>query len=304
MENRSLPIVLVVYLDKDEFLAEQFLDELSFLRESEMVDLQRWFLSERYTDRETVERFQTRISRANIIIVLGSRYLSQSSELRALLTNAIREYRKGNIVIPIILTPMTSNETGWLREFNEQPLPRSASSMFGERESADMDSLYHEVVNEVVERLIETFFTKPHRGISQKTVFISYSRRNFKRANVIRLATQRLGYKTWMDKYSIVGGQNWVNRIDKGIRDSWCLLLIWSDHARSSEFVNYEWAFAMGNQTCVIPVMIEKAKVHPRLAIINYLGWQNLTSAHYPWHELEQALSDAEWNYNNGTCNS
>jgi hypothetical protein len=304
MEDRSLPVVLVVYIDKDEFLAEQFFNELSFLRESEMVELQRWFLSERYTDRETVERFQTRINKANIIIVLGSRYLSQSSELRSLLTNAIYEYRKNNIVIPVILTPMTRDETGWLREFNEQPLPRSASSMFGERESTDADALYHDVVNEVVEKLIATFFPKPHRGISQKTVFISYSRKNFRRANVIRLATQRLGYKTWMDKKNIVGGQNWVNRIDKGIRGSWCLLLIWSDHARSSEYVNYEWAFAMGHQTCVIPIMIEQAKVHPRLTTINYLGWHNLTSAHYPWHDLEQALNDAEWNYNNGTCNS
>lgn len=173
MENRSLPIVLVVYLDKDEFLAEQFLDELSFLRESEMVDLQRWFLSERYKDRETVEKFQTRLNRANVIIVLGSRYLSQSLELRSLLTRAVFESSKNNVVIPIILTPMTREETGWLREFSEKPLPKSASSMFGERESTDMDSLYHEVVNEVVERLIETFFTKPHRGISQKNGIIS-----------------------------------------------------------------------------------------------------------------------------------
>lgn len=303
METRSLPIVLVVFMNKDEFLAEQFLDELSFLVESESINLQRWFLSENYLDQDTTDKFRTRIKRSNLIIVLGSRNLSDSQKLRSLLWETIFENKKTNIVIPVILTPMNSNQAGWMREFNEQPFPRSATSVFGERESTDTDAIYHEIVDEIVEKLIVTFFQKPNRGISQKTVFISYSRKNFRRANVIRLAVQRLGYKTWMDKNNMVGGQNWVSRIDQAIRDSWCLLLIWSNHARLSEYVNYEWAFAMGNQTCVIPIMIEKAKVHPRLIIKNYLGWQNLTSAHYPWHELQQALDYAEQNYP-GSCNS
>jgi hypothetical protein len=304
MENRTLPITLVVYMDKDEFLAEQFIDELSFLAESRVINLQRWFMSERFVDRETTERFQSRINRANLIIILGSRNLTDSQELRSLLISTIFESQKSNLVIPIILTPMGNNEMGWLREFNQQFLPQIATSVFGDRESTDTDAIYHEVVNEIVEKLIATFFQRPYRGISQKTVFISYSRKNFRRANVIRLAAHGLGYKTWMDKNNMVGGQNWVNRIDRAIRGSWCLLLIWSNHARLSEYVNYEWSFAMGNQTCVIPIMIEKAKVHPRLTIINYLGWQNLTSSHYPWHELQQALDNAELDYKNGTCNS
>ena len=304
MENRSLPTILVVYMDQDEFLAEKFMDELSFLEESNMVDLQRWFLSERYLDAQNVERFRTRIARANLIIVLGSRNLSRASELNSLLVRTVSQLQKRNLVIPIVLVSVGPDDLGWMSEYFGENLPRSASAVFGERESTDTDDIYSEIVEKIVEKLIESSSPRPYRGISNKTVFISYARKNYKRANVIRLAIQQLGYKTWMDKHNMVGGQNWVNRIDKGIRDSWCLLLIWSSHAQKSEYVNYEWAFAMGNSTCVIPIIIEKTGVHPRLTMINYLGWHNLRTKHYPWYQLENALNNAEQNYRNGVCNS
>jgi hypothetical protein len=168
-----------------------------------------------------------------------------------------------------------------------------------------MEGVFAEITENIFLQLIQKIF-RP-RGVSVGTkskVFISYARANYQAAQAVRGFLAGQNYVTWMDKYNIKGGQNWVNSIDAGLRESWAVVLLLSHAAKASEYVSYEWSFAFGANTCVIPVMIENVNLHPRLAWINALNWYPFPHTHYPWVELVDALDDSKIKAASGMCNT
>ncbi|HXA20527.1 MAG TPA: toll/interleukin-1 receptor domain-containing protein [Thermoanaerobaculia bacterium] len=121
-----------------------------------------------------------------------------------------------------------------------------------------------------------------------KHVFVSYARedRNFAADLTRRLrASQRT---PWQDLRDLRGGYDWREAIDDALREAEVLVVVMSPRATRSQYVTYEWAFALGAGVRVIPVLREKTRLHPRLAGFHYIDFT--TGRGTPWVDLWKAL--------------
>jgi tetratricopeptide (TPR) repeat protein len=103
-------------------------------------------------------------------------------------------------------------------------------------------------------------------------VFISYRHTESVYAQLLALELDRAGYGYWWDD-NLEAGTNWSASIDEQIRGALALILLLSPDAQASEYVTYEWSFALGAQIPVLPVLIKPLDkpIHPRLGSIQYI---------------------------------
>src|SRR5438105_12745722 len=87
-------------------------------------------------------------------------------------------------------------------------------------------------------------------------IFISYARNTPDTVFVDRLeADLRVqGFRTWVDRSKLEGGQNWPDEIQKAIDGCQVLLVVLSDEAADSDYVKNEYRYAQGQHKRVIPV--------------------------------------------------
>src|ERR1035437_8588794 len=120
-------------------------------------------------------------------------------------------------------------------------------------------------------------------------VFISYNQSDSDFAAVLMTELEKASIDTWLDKRRLRPGQDWSQEIDEGIRDSFALVVVMSREAKLSEYVAYEWSFAVGAKIPVIPVVLEKIELHPRLARFQNLDFTSKRVR--PWDELVKDLT-------------
>ena len=90
-------------------------------------------------------------------------------------------------------------------------------------------------------------------------IFISYSRVERSRAELLARAFQELGFSVWWDP-QISAGEKWANEIEKALNDSKCVVVLWSENSVASDWVNDEAAYGR-ELNKLLPVMIEDVKV-------------------------------------------
>ena len=95
-------------------------------------------------------------------------------------------------------------------------------------------------------------------------VFISYARKDAEFAETLRGRVEDAEFDVWMDSI-LPAGFDWRQEIDQAIRQAFVVLLVVTPDSRASEYVTYEWAFALGLGLKVIPVVYKPTTLHPRL---------------------------------------
>jgi hypothetical protein len=98
-------------------------------------------------------------------------------------------------------------------------------------------------------------------------VFISYSRQDSATVEPLVEALRARGYRVFFDKASIQVGENWKGRLGKAVRGARVCLLCWSEHARASEFVSFEYARAQGLGRRVLPWLLDGAPLPQMIEI-------------------------------------
>lgn len=116
-----------------------------------------------------------------------------------------------------------------------------------------------------------------------KQVFISYKHDDGDFAENVKGRLEKAGFAVWIDD-SLPAGEEWRLAIDRAIRESVAVIVIMTPDARGSEYVTYEWAFALGEGKPVIPVMLRKTELHPRLEALQYLDFSQRRGR--PWDTL------------------
>ncbi|MDX2141423.1 MAG: HEAT repeat domain-containing protein [Chloroflexota bacterium] len=128
-------------------------------------------------------------------------------------------------------------------------------------------------------------------------VFVSYSRSNKAfvdelRAQHARLKTElNLDFDLWIDEHRIKVGTGWTAEIDRNIRESFAIVLVISKASLESRYVNYEWAFGLGAEKVLLPVLLEPTILPLMLQNLNYLDF---TDNRRDWVTLLQGLYDAQ----------
>jgi hypothetical protein len=123
-------------------------------------------------------------------------------------------------------------------------------------------------------------------------VFISYKRTTANRRLVGRMSgrLRDAGFEVWVDTRRLRAGQDWREEIDQAIREALALIVILTLEAVASQYVTYEWAFAMGVGIPVIPILREQTELHPRLVGLHYLDFTVGDSLH--WEDLIERLEE------------
>jgi len=119
-------------------------------------------------------------------------------------------------------------------------------------------------------------------------VFLSYSRTDSERIQPLLHELRRLGYSVFFDVQSIDPGQQWKKRLDQSIRASRTLVLCWSEHARGSDYITFEYSRAESLGKPIFPWLLDQTPLPAMLELqgINdpdgakvaaalgpYLGW-------------------------------
>lgn len=107
-------------------------------------------------------------------------------------------------------------------------------------------------------------------------------------AELLKLKLEKEGLSAWIDIERLPVGEDWRHEIDNAIKSAAALIVIMSPDSRQSEYVTYEWAFAWGHGTSVIPILLKETSMHPRLSSLQYLDFTNRIAR--PWDKLIAAM--------------
>lgn len=186
-------------------------------------------------------------------------------------------------VIPIIAKPCPWHGTvSWVENWEIFPRQRQALSAFAPEKQASI--LYD--LRGYVRRLLERSAYHALEELKDElplTAFISYSREDGDFADLMSMQLNKHGIQTWLDMGNILVGDNWKLQIKDAIDQSDCLILILSPNSLTSEFVIFEWAYAMGRNKEIFPVVLRDISnlIHPILEDIQYKDFSDRTLR--PW---------------------
>ena len=106
-------------------------------------------------------------------------------------------------------------------------------------------------------------------------VFISYKREDREFVTLLEQIISSHGLQVWTDA-QIEAGEEWRIRIDEAIKNCFALTVLMTPSARASEYVTYEWSYALGMGKPVIPMIYKPTQqLHPKLSIYQALNLAN-----------------------------
>src|SRR5688572_18413647 len=119
-------------------------------------------------------------------------------------------------------------------------------------------------------------------------VFISYSHEDRDFAEIVIGEIKKAKIASWIDSEQLRAGKDWQQQIDDSIRQSFVVLVIMTPDAKKSEYVTYEWSFALGASIPVIPIMRENVDIHSRLKNVQSFDF---TGKYRPFTDLITELN-------------
>jgi hypothetical protein len=120
-------------------------------------------------------------------------------------------------------------------------------------------------------------------------VFVSHSSKDKEKAKFLAKDLENLGYKVWFDSNEIEGSEDWIKEIEKGVDTSSVMVVIWTENAANSVWVEREIARADDQKKPVIPLVFDDAKITSiLLQRIQYLDFRQ--GYHAPFQELVSLL--------------
>jgi hypothetical protein len=130
-------------------------------------------------------------------------------------------------------------------------------------------------------------------------IFISYKRQSFEFASNLEIRLRHQGFVTFLDE-QIDAGELWKEVIDNALAQSTAVVVVVTPEALRSQYVTYEWSYALGMRKKIVPLILEPLgaddpKLHPRLDDRNYRNFQAPTAA--DWDRLFADLHRIEDQY-------
>ena len=129
-------------------------------------------------------------------------------------------------------------------------------------------------------------------GKASPMVFISYAKEDIAFAKDVKRNLEAANFKVWMDENMIQAGDEWRNKIDMAISDSFSLIVILTPESYKSLYVTYEWAYAKGKKKKITPILHKPSPndIHPRLTALHYIDFTGTDVL--PWQLLVTDISE------------
>ncbi|WP_162344136.1 TIR domain-containing protein [Cyclobacterium salsum] len=113
----------------------------------------------------------------------------------------------------------------------------------------------------------------------ESSIFLSYSRNDISTVLQIQTLFREQGVQVWIDKESIYAGENWPKAIGEGIAKQNIFMLLWSEHAAKSHFVEFEWNTALALKKKIFPVLLDGSPLPPSLQAIQAIEYDLLSAS-------------------------
>ena len=101
------------------------------------------------------------------------------------------------------------------------------------------------------------------------TIFISYCRVDAPSVQPLAEALRADGIHVWRDVDNLYGGEHWPRVIGEAVAAADLVLLVWSQHAAASHFVDQEWNTAVAQRKAMLPCLLDATPLPPALSAIN-----------------------------------
>lgn len=130
-------------------------------------------------------------------------------------------------------------------------------------------------------------------------VFVSYNVKDREQAKRIYDTLRKAKRLGWMAPFDIRPGGDWSQAIDHALRTAGAVIVVLTPNAVASEYVTYEWSFALGAGKPVVPILMKPIQhCHPRLSKLQHVDF---TKPRQSWarliHRILTELSVAETNF-------
>jgi hypothetical protein len=286
----KLPLVFISYAHRDRDYVDRLLIHLSPLSMRGLITT--------YDDTKIEvggdwkNELERTIGAATVaILVVSPDYLASEFINNVQVPSLLERRESGELlVIPLIVEPSIWSEVPWLRKFKAWP---SGGQSLSELSTADQERALASLVQDVAAMLqLAEEREKPEpvqRQVRSSApdsgeFFISHDRSDGDFAELLSLRLDKEGLRAWIDTERLTVGLDWRQEIDQSIRNSRAVVVIVTPAARQSEYVTYEWAFALGVGVPVVPILLAESHLHPRLEALQYLDFTNRGSR--PWSKL------------------
>ena len=93
------------------------------------------------------------------------------------------------------------------------------------------------------------------------TIFLSYSRGDAQQADEWVANLEQFGYRVWIDRAGIRGGQQWMATIVRSIQEAQAVILLLSPNSARSDNVRREIDIAVQAKKRIIPVEIQTTAI-------------------------------------------
>jgi hypothetical protein len=93
------------------------------------------------------------------------------------------------------------------------------------------------------------------------TIFLSYSRGDAQQADDWVAHLEKFGYRVWIDRAGIRGGQQWMATIVRAIEEAHAVILLLSPNSARSDNVRREIDIAVQAKKHIIPVEIQATTI-------------------------------------------
>lgn len=124
------------------------------------------------------------------------------------------------------------------------------------------------------------------------TIFISYCRDDASIVEPLAEALRADGLCVWRDVDNLYGGEHWPRVIGEAVAAADLVLLVWSQHAQASHFVNQEWNTAVALRKAMLPCRLDATPLPPTLSFINAIEARPLSAALGPIRQAVHRLLD------------
>lgn len=286
--------IFLSYSHNDEDLFELIVSHFSFAMGRD-INVYAWKDDNPSARQSAIIKNEIEASKVAILIITAEFLASkaiQEFELRLLLQRSKENKVR---IIPIIGKPCAWLRVPWLR--NLQVIPSHDQTLI-ELDEIEKHRLLESLAKDIFDLLNQKtelvyqipIQNKENKAKNEKFIFISHCSDDGDFAELLKLRLEKNGFKGWIDIERLKVGEDWRLEIDDTIKKSIALIVIMTKEARESEYVTYEWAFGLGANIKIIPILLNQTQLHPRLESLQYLDFTNRRAR--PWDTLIERLNE------------
>jgi hypothetical protein len=254
-----------------------------------------WTLDDIEPGQDWEQQIRRALSGAEVAILLispaflASEFIA-SVEIPALLK---RREHEGLLILPVVIQACRWEDVPWLRTIQVRSLPDDLP------DARSREQLLYAIVTQILRHASGSKYA----GITgaaaeitdQRLIFISHHHDDREFARLLKKRIEKNKLKAWIDADRLEAGANWTDAIDHAIREAAAVVIVMTPKATQSQYVTYEWAYALGAGIRVIPVILKPTRLHSHMQRLQHIDFTKIASSRtskLPWSELIRVIKE------------